>query len=79
MNMAAMPVTIVRALRDVGFEAAHIQYTTGGDNPLKYELDRIADYAKDGGRIGAQFKTLQEALTEEFDIYHFWNRSLTFS
>ena len=78
MNMAAMPVTIVRALRDVGFEAAHIQYTTGGDNPLKYELDRTADYAKDGGRIGAQFKTLQEALAEEFDIYHFWNRSLTF-
>lgn len=78
MNMAAMPVTIVRALRDAGFEAAHIQYTTGGDNPLKYDLDRRADYNKDGGRIGAQFKTLREALAEDFDIYHFWNRSLTF-
>ncbi len=78
MNMAAMPVTIVRALRESGYEAAHIQYTTGGDNPLKYDLDRMADYDADGGRIGAQFRTLKQALEEEFDIYHFWNRSLTF-
>lgn len=78
MNMAAMPVTIVHALRDAGYHAAHIQYTTGADNPLRYKLDRRAPYNAGGGRIRTQFRTLREALEEDFDIYHFWNRSLTF-
>lgn len=61
MNMANMLVTIVPTHRDAGFEAARVQYTTGGDNLLKFNLDRIAYYAKDARRTGAQFKTLQEA------------------
>lgn len=78
MNMAAMPVTIVQALRTAGYHAAHIQYTAGADNPLRYQLDRRVSYNAGGGRIRTQFRTLRDALEEDFDIFHFWNRSLTF-
>jgi len=78
MNMAAMPVTLAKALRERGYEAAHIQYTGGAANPLGYELDRVVSTNGPDGRIAIQMATLQQALDEGFDIFHFWNRSLTF-
>lgn len=78
MNMAAMPVTIVRALKDAGYDAAHIQYTQGQGAPLGYELDREVELGGREGRVGAQFGALAAALDEGFDIFHFWNRSLLY-
>ncbi len=76
MNMAGMPVTLINALRAAGYEAAHIQYTYGRPNPLRYKLDRTVNLGDGGGRIPTQIATVREALNEGFDIFHFWNRSL---
>ncbi len=78
MNMSGMPVTLAKALRARGYEAAHIQYTNGGPNPLRYELDRTVNIRAEGGRIPAQIGALRDALNEGFDIFHFWNRSLVY-
>lgn len=78
MNFAAMPVTLAKALRERGYEAAHIQYTGGKQNALNYELDRTVNIRGPGGQTAIQMATLAGALREGFDIFHFWNRSLTF-
>jgi len=79
MNMAAMPVTIAKALQGRGYQAAHVQYVMGRHhNPLKYGLDRTADMIGREERAAAQMRTLHELLEEGFDIFHFWNRSLVY-
>ncbi len=78
MNMAAMPVTIVKALRERGYEAAHIQYVVNRPNRLAYELDRIVPIGGPANRVANQTRTVAEVLDEGFDIFHFWNRSLTY-
>lgn len=78
MNFAAMPVTLTKALRARGYEAAHIQYTGGQQNALAYDLDRTVNIRGPEGRINIQMKALEDTLAEGFDIFHFWNRSLFF-
>lgn len=79
MNHADMPMSITRALKRKGYTAEHIQYTTGKGHALRYELDNEVDVLKFGGRIAAQTATLKDCLEREFDIFHFWNRSLFYS
>lgn len=78
MNFAGMPVTLTRALRDRGYEAAHLQYGGRRANALAYDLDRRLDLGGRRQRAERQMRAVAEALDEGFDIFHFWNRSLAF-
>ena len=76
MNFADQPMSLIRALRERGVEAHHVQYTATGEHALGYALDRTvrmktADFA-------AQLGVLAEVVAEGFNIFHFWQRSLLF-
>ena len=70
MNFATQRVLIVKELQKRGIYARHIQYLDG-ERPLKFELDKVFS-AKN------KMDALSYALDEDFDIYHFWQRSLLF-
>lgn len=78
MNFANMPIQIVRELRRRGYEAEHVQYTAGQGHKFGYELDREINIRELGGRIGANISVLKEYIERDFDIFHFWNKSLFF-
>ncbi|MBX9608603.1 MAG: hypothetical protein K2Y51_20455 [Gammaproteobacteria bacterium] len=76
MNFADQPMALVRALRQRGVDAHHLQYTTDGRHALGYSLDRLA--LMRSGDFRRQLDVLRAVLAEGFDIYHFWQRSLLF-
>jgi glycosyltransferase involved in cell wall biosynthesis len=76
MNLANMPIQIVKALRTNGYEAEHVQYSMGQGHRFGYELDQEINVKELGGRILAHTKTLRSYIERDFDIFHFWNKSL---
>jgi len=78
MNMANMPMQLVKELRARGHTAEHVQYTLGAGHKFGYELDNEVNIKELGGRINAHAATLQSYLERDFDIFHFWNKSLFF-
>jgi len=78
MNFASMPVTIVQELKRRGYDAKHVQYMAGDAHKFGFSLDHIANYKEHGGRIPTQFMVLDQLIQENWDIFHFWNKSLLF-
>lgn len=78
MNVANMPLTLMYALREMGYDANHLLYTIKNRNVFGYPVDRVVDFHQLGGRVSGQIETLRNVLEEDFDIYHFWNRSLAY-
>ena len=79
MNLANMPIQIVNSLREKGYIAEHIQYTFGQGHKFQYDLDREINLKELGGRIKAHSSVLREYIERDFDIFHFWNRSLFYN
>lgn len=77
MNFANMPMLLLNELKSRGVTAAHIQYGEG--QKLKYKLDRVIPYNEYGSRCITMGRTLKNVLDEDFDLFHYWNRSLYFS
>lgn len=77
VNIAGQPIQLVEALRNIDVEARLLQYAVGGAHAFGYKGDIFVDI-KDG-RQKVQFQTLRKYLEEDFDIYHFWLRSLYFA
>ncbi|WP_131750085.1 glycosyltransferase [Legionella beliardensis] len=76
MNIANMPMVIVNKLKERGYEAEQVHYNLGDGHPLGYPLDRSVNFKALGGRTKAQITILKEYLERDFDIFHFWNKSL---
>lgn len=76
MNLANQPIQIVNSLKSRGYIAEHIQYTLGQGHKFGYELDREVNLKEVGGRVKGHAKTLKEYIERDFDIFHFWNKSL---
>lgn len=79
MNNANMPMQVATKLKELGYVIEHLQYTLGGGHKFGYALDREVDVRSHGGRIKAHGKMVEEYIEREFDIFHFWNKSLFFS
>ena len=77
MNFADQPMTLARSLKERGYYAHHIQYSSNKRHPLGYPLDRVRSFAP--SPLQAQLSVLLECIEEGFDIYHFWQRSLIFN
>jgi len=76
MNFADQPMSLVRALRRRGVHARQLQYTATGLHPLSYELDKAVKIRSSD--VHAQLAVLAECIEEQYDVYHFWQRSLLF-
>ena len=77
VNITGQPLILVEGLRKQGVDAHLLQYTHGGSYPFGYRTDRVVDLAG-RDRATAQIETLKECLEEDFDIFHFWLRTLFF-
>jgi len=78
MNIASMPIQVVNALKKNGYTAEQASYTIGEGHKFGYEMDREFNVKEHGGRIKTHALALREYLDRDFDIYHFWNKSLFF-
>lgn len=78
MNIANMPMQLVRELRERGHVAEQVQYTLGAGHKFGYKLDNEVNIKDHGGRVNAHAHTLKSYLERDFDIFHFWNKSLFF-
>lgn len=76
MNMAMMPVLVVKELRRRGRHAAHIQFSFGQEHRFGFDMDRVVNLRDYPSATAGRFATLQGALEEGFDIFHFWNKSM---
>lgn len=76
MNIASMPVQVVKALKKQGYDAEQLSYTAGQGHKFGYEMDVEYSVKEHGGRINTHTKALKDSLDKNFDIYHFWNKSL---
>lgn len=76
MNIASMPIQVVNALKKEGYEAEQLSYTAGEGHKFGYEMDVEYSVKEHGGRIETHGLALKESLQKDFDIYHFWNKSL---
>lgn len=76
-NYADQPMALVRALRRRGITARHVQYTASGTHQLGYALDQVARMGMSD--FSAQLAVLDAGLAEQYDIYHFWQRSLFYN
>ena len=77
VNIAGQPIQLVKELQSLGIEARLLQYAAGGAHAFGYQGDIFVDTKK--GRQNVQFQTLREYLEKDFDIYHFWLRTLYFA
>ena len=72
MNIASQPYYLARGLRKFGIDACSVAY---GPGAFGYSADKAVDLPKFPiDRLGAFHKTLLEAVEEDFDIYHFFQR-----
>lgn len=77
MNFAMQPVLIIEELRRRGIQAAHLQYLPkSAEHRFNFRMDKI--YRTGSSRIDVQMNALKDCLDEDYDIYHFWQRSLIF-
>jgi len=78
MNIANMPLQIVRGLRAKGHIANQVHYHGGKGHAFKFDLDDAPNIKELGGRISTHIKTLRKYIEADYDIYHFWNKTLFF-
>lgn len=75
VNIANQPLTVVKELRRQGVDTDLIQYWHGMSHPFGYDVDQYVDMRGCNWREG-QLGFLARVLSEGYDIFHFWNRSL---
>lgn len=78
MNFANMPMQIVQALKDRGYEAEQVHYSAGQGHKFGFALDKEVNMREFPDRIGAHIDTLRTYLERDFDLFHFWNKSFFF-
>lgn len=78
MNIASMPIQVVKALREHGYTAEQMSYTTGEGHKFGYEMDVEFNVKAMGGRVNTHAAALKSYLERDFDIFHFWNKSMFF-
>jgi glycosyltransferase involved in cell wall biosynthesis len=74
VNIAGQPIKLVKELKRRGINADLLQY---GEHSFGYKADKIVDIS-DGDRATTQIETIKDVIAEDYDIYHFWLRSLFF-
>lgn len=74
VNIAGQPMELVKALRHQGVEAHFLEYEKHAFN---YKADRTIGL-KGKDRVEVQFRTLQQCLEEDYDIFHFWLRTFLY-
>jgi len=79
MNFADMPMQIVRALRQRGYTAEHVQYSSGGGHKFGYHLDNEINVRDHASRAYAHGSALRRYVEADFDVFHFWNKSFFFT
>lgn len=79
MNIANMPMQVVNALRARGHVAEQVHFHNGQGHAFGFPLDVAPNQSKLGGRIAAHTATLRDYLDRDFDIFHFWNKTLFFN
>ncbi|SMO56499.1 glycosyltransferase [Melghirimyces algeriensis] len=72
INNAGQPIALTKELRRQGVEAHCLTYQ---NHKYGYGADKEVCFDP-YSRVDVQFQTLQECLKEDYDIYHFWFRSL---
>ncbi len=77
-NFAGIAGYVADGLRERGYHADHMIYTMGQENPFGFNTGEIVNLKELGGRIPGQTQVLKNCLDRDYDIYHFWNRSLFF-
>lgn len=79
MNFAMMPLLMVEHLRKLGHDAHHILYGFNQNyNRFNFPLDKVYGGKATTRHIDNQLEMLKQCLDENYDIYHFWQRSLIF-
>jgi Glycosyl transferases group 1 len=74
VNIAGQPIQIAREMQRIGINARLLQYTSGEGHAFGYEVDKTVNLLPN--RRSTMMSTLKECLIEDYDIYHFWLRSL---
>ena len=72
VNNAGQPMALAKELRKQGVEAHCLIYQ---NNRFGYEADRVVSFVPNN-RMDVQYQTLKDCLKEDYDIYHFWYRTL---
>jgi len=75
VNIAGQPILAVRELRRQGVDVSLLEYTTGDGHPFGYPSDRLLDL-RGGHPLEMQADALKKALSEGYDIFHFWTAPL---
>lgn len=78
VNIAGMPLVMVKGLRELGVEARLLQYARGqATSGFGYDSDIIVDL---DGRPASETRmaTVARCLEEDYDVFHFWLRTLVF-
>lgn len=79
MNFALQPILLVEGLRKLGVDAHHLQYMgAGGKHRFDFRMDKVYYYDPHKSLFESQMQALKEVLHDDYDIYHFWQRSLIF-
>lgn len=79
MNFAMMPTLLCEALRRRDVRCKHIWYSNQPKTAFQFRFDEVIAPKDFGGRFPAQIETVKRFLDEDWDIFHFWNRSLFFN
>ncbi len=79
MNFAMMPITLVNELKRRGYRAKHIWYSNRDAMPFGFESDEVVRLRDFRDRHDMQTQTLKRLLDEDWDVFHFWNKSLFFA
>ncbi len=76
MDFAMQPVLLVEELKRQGVDAVQLQYIDGRRKKrFDYRTDRVVDVSAYPSLREARLATLRACLEEDYDIFHFWNRS----
>lgn len=76
VNIAGQPITVVSELRRQGVDVSLLQYTAGDEgHRFGYPGDQLVNI-RSRHRLEAQTETLEAALGDGYDIFHFWMSTL---
>ncbi|GGE41599.1 hypothetical protein GCM10011391_20460 [Pullulanibacillus camelliae] len=74
VNISGQPIELIKELRNQGVDAHLIQYN---NHNYHYDTDQVIQLTS-ADKTAVQLKTLRDCLEDDYDIYHFWFRTLFF-
>lgn len=78
VNISGMPLTLVRALQDLGVDARLLQFARGETaHKFGYDSDIIVQLDERAAGM-VRFDAVANALDDGYDIFHFWLRTMVF-